>query len=212
MYSKIGVGSKPEINYTEYAREILDRLLEPAIEDMRNQNWSNRPIDIVVSDSKEITTEDLEDGEVAILDIYHDRDIDNYTNRTQAVDYFVFQIEDNDLLDSDFALARYSDNNRYEFHYFTYPYNDNCSLGKSWSISRYTPLNSLTKVSEMINILKKLMFDKYRHYPQVNVYTEKEYQILKVSRLYTKIKDISNEFNLSDGDLAKAKQIGYNQV
>ena len=64
-----------EHTYSYYhgrAKELLNNFIKPIIAKIVKDNWSNRGIDIVLSDSNDITEEDIDYGEYIIFAVYHD--------------------------------------------------------------------------------------------------------------------------------------------
>ena len=182
--------------YHGHAEELLNDFIKPIIAKIVKDNWSNRGIDIVLSDNNDITEENIDVDEYDILTVYHDNNnsLDFYSE-TQLADYFVFHIDDDDIKTSSFVFAHHYDDNDVKYERFSF----------SQSPIYDKPFRSFEEVSKVIEILKQLILDTYSKVHNIHIYTEKEYQIQEVSKLYAEIEDIKNEYNLSNKDLANAK-------
>lgn len=187
--------TKPTYYYHHgYAEELLNNFIKPIIAKIVKDNWSNRGIDIVLSDSNDITEEDIDYGEHSIFTVYHDNDIDYYYySSKQVADYFVFNISsDSDIETSNFVFEHHCNDDMPDYDHFTHS-------------PIYRHPQSFEEVAKVIEILKQLILDTYSKAHNIHIYTEKEYQIQEVSKLYAKIEDIKNEYNLDSKDLANAK-------
>lgn len=181
--------------YHGHAEELLNDFIKPIVAKIVKDNWSNRGIDIVLSDSNDITEEDIDYGEHSIFAVYHDNNSLYFYSETQLADYFVFSIDDADIKTSSFVFAHHYDDNDIKYERFSFsrsPIYDN-------------PLHSFDDAAKVIEILKQLIIDTYSKAHNIHIYTEKEYQIQEVSKLYSEIEDIKNEYNLDNKDLANAK-------
>lgn len=182
--------------YHGHAEELLNNFIKPIIAKIVKDNWSNRGIDILLSDSNDITEEDIDYGEHSIFAVYHDNNNSfGFYSETQLADYFVFSIDDADIKTSSFVFAHHYDDNDIKYERFSF----------SRSPIYDKPFHSFDEVSKVIEVLKQLILDKYSKAHNIHIYTEKEYQIQEVSKLYAKIEDIKNEYNLDSKDLANAK-------
>lgn len=181
--------------YHGHAEELLNNFIKPIIAKIVKDNWSNRGIDIVLSDSNDIIEEDIDCGEYSIFDVYHDNNSLNFYSKKQLADYFVFRIDDGDIKTSSFVFAHHYDDNDIEYERFSF----------SRSPIYDKPFHSFDDAAKVIEILKQLIIDTYSKAHNIHIYTEKEYQIQEVSKLYAEIEDIKNEYNLDSKDLANAK-------
>lgn len=181
--------------YHGHAEELLNNFIKPIIAKVVKDNWSGRGIDIVLSDSNDITKEDIDCGVYSIFAVYHDNKPHDFYSETQLADYFVFNINDADIKVSSFVFAHHYDDNDFNYERFSF----------SRSPIYDKPFHSFDEVSKVIKILKQLIIDTYSKAHDIHIYTEKEYQIQEVSKLYAKIEDIKNEYNLDNKDLANAK-------
>lgn len=181
--------------YHGHAEELLNNFIKPIIAKIVKDNWSNRGIDIVLSDSNDITEEDIDYGEHSIFSVYHDNNSLGFYSETQLADYFVFSIDDANIKTSSFVFAHHYDDNDIEYERFSF----------SRSPIYDKPFHSFDDAAKVIEILKQLILDTYSKAHNIHIYTEKEYQIQEVSKLYAEIEDIKNEYNLDNKDLANAK-------
>lgn len=181
--------------YHGHAEELLNNFIKPIIAKIVKDNWSNRGIDIVLSDSNDITEEDIDYGEHSIFTVYHDNNSLDFYSDKQLADYFVFCIDDGDIKASSFVFAHHYDDNDIEYERFSF----------SRSPIYDKPFQSFDDAAKVIEILKQLIIDTYSKAHNIHIYTEKEYQIQEVSKLYAEIEDIKNEYNLDSKDLANAK-------
>ena len=181
--------------YHGHAEELLNNFIKPIMAKLVKDNWSGRGIDIVLSDSNDITEEDIDYGEHSIFAVYHDNNSLYFYSEEQLADYFVFSIDDADIKTSSFVFAHHYDDNDVKYERFSF----------SRSPIYDKPFHSFDDVAKVIEILKQLIIDTYSKAHNIHIYTEKEYQIQEVSKLYAEIEDIKNEYNLSNKDLANAK-------
>lgn len=188
--------SMPKPNYFYYyvyAEDLLNTFIQPIIDKIIKNTWSTRGISIVLDTNNDITEEDIDCCEHSIFTVYHDNAIDYYYSSKQVADYFVFSISsDSDIETSNFVFEHHCNDDKANYDHFTHS-------------AIYRHPQSFEEVSKVIEVLKQLILDKYSNVHNVNIYTEKEYQIQKVSKLYAKIAGIKNEYNLNDTDLANAK-------
>lgn len=187
-----------EHTYSYYhgrAKELLNNFIKPIIAKIVKDNWSNRGIDIVLSDSNDITEEDIDYGEYIIFAVYHDNNSLDFYSETQLADYFVYSINDVDIKATYFVFAHHYADNDVKYERFSF----------SRSPIYDKPFHSYDDAAKVIEILKQLILDTYSKVHDIHIYTEKEYQIQEVSKLYAKIEDIKNEYNLDSKDLANAK-------
>lgn len=181
--------------YHGHAKELLNNFIKPIITKIVKDNWSNRGIDIVLYDSNDITKEDIILGEYIIFTVHHDNNSLGFYSAKQLADYFEFRIDNGDIKASSFVFAQHYDDNDVKHERFSF----------SRSPIYDKPFHSFDEVSKVIKILKQLIIDTYSKTHDIHIYTEKEYQIQEVSKLYAEIETIKNEYNLDNKDLANAK-------
>lgn len=183
------------VYYRVYAEELLNDFIKPIIAKIVKDNWSNRVIDIVIDANNNITEEDIDVGEYDIFTVYHDNNSLDFYSKKQLADYFVFCIDDGDIKASSFVFAHHYDDTDVKHESFRF--------GRSPIHDK--PFYSFEEASKVIEILKQLILETYSKVHNIHIYTEKEYQIQEVSKLYAEIETIKNEYNLDSKDLANAK-------
>lgn len=180
--------------YYMHAEELLNNFIKPIIAKVAKDNWSNRGIDIVLYDSNTITKKDIILGEYIIFTVHHDSSIVYYYEK-QFVDHFELRIGNGDIKATDFIFAHHYDDNEVKYEHFSF----------SQSPIYDKPFQSFDDASKVIEILKQLILETYSKVHDIHIYTEKNYQIQEVSKLYAEIETIKNEYNLDSKDLANAK-------
>lgn len=196
-----------KMDYNKYANEILYDFIMPQLMIF----YKNDSIDIVLNEDN-ISEDNIDYTGSFIFTVYHDEDA--FSPEKKVADYFRILVDNHDISKSIFLLTYSAQNLLDKQYYFAYSnsYADSDNEFVLTTVSKYSPLKSIDDIVKVIEILKKNMLKLYSKFAVVNIYTKKEYQLYKVSKLYEKINEIKAKNNFSDEDLNSAKAIANSKL
>lgn len=204
-------------SYLKYAKELLNKFVNPILEDMRQDNYSGNdkfiPIQIVFPTKK---LEKDEYGEYSVFTIFNDGNLDDLYN-LNGNDNFTVNLPDTSEhalsfcfshVDSSYYGSYNDDSWERSFVYkidngFTKEDYDTSysAYGHLFVLSRLPEPSSIKDISEIVAVLKQLMLERYDTVDGIDVFTEEQFHLYQAKLLKHKLKKFCKEYNINEKEL-----------
>lgn len=212
------MSKQEQISYLVYARDLLDKFIDPIIDDVRHDSHSNNgniPIQIV------FPTEKLEhikyyDDEYIIFTIF-----DNYNNlddlyNLDGDDKFSLQLPCDILGGWSFCFSHadaypdtYVDESWQSLFVYEMsdPFEEKDYSTSYWTqddslvLSKFPNPSSFEDMEGIVNVLKQLMVERYANVDGIDVFTLEQFRVFQAKTLKQRLGDFCKYYHINEQDI-----------
>lgn len=214
------MSKQEQISYLAYARDLLDKFVDPIIDDVRHDDHSNNyngiiPIQIVFPTGKlEHTKYDGDEYRIFTifdnynnLDALYDLDGDDKFSLNLPCDIlggwsFCFSHEDeypDTYVDESWqSLFVYEMSDTFEEKDYSTRY---WAQDKGLVLSKLSNPSSFEDMEGIVNVLKQLMVERYANVDDIDVFTLEQFRAFQAKTLKQRLGEFCNYYHINEQDL-----------
>lgn len=201
-------------SYLKYAKELLNKFVDPIIDGIRHDDYNTYPIEIVFPTKK---LEKTKDEYYDIFRIY----VNGYITDLYSAcsdDYFTLYLPKDKEYNFGMAFCFYHDDsqaNAYEDDTWErhFVYKMDCAFGKdnydtcysrdggNFVLSKFPEPVIFDDISEIVAVLRQLMVKRYAKVTGVDIFTEEQFNMLQANKLNQELEKFCKTYGISKDEL-----------